>query len=160
MTNAGGPCCNGVFLPGMPGGLPKHEVTIATALRDAGYRTMAVGKWHLGGVDAYHPMDYGFDGYYGCPHGLGASLPDNSVTPVRPRICSTALMDCIVPPLDRRRGDDASNPSASSRCGSLLLSIAADVRSADDVIAFEGMPGSGMLLRRSQQHHHAVRYWG
>lgn len=72
MTNAGGPCCNGVFLPGMPGGVPKTEVLIAQPLKDAGYRTMAVGKWHLGGIEKFHPLDYGFDGYYGCPHGLGA----------------------------------------------------------------------------------------
>ena len=39
-------CCNGVFLPGMPGGLPKTEVTIATALKRLGWegRSALVGK--------------------------------------------------------------------------------------------------------------------
>lgn len=40
------PCCNGVFLPGMPGGLPLSEAnsTIAAVMRDRGFATMAVGK--------------------------------------------------------------------------------------------------------------------
>lgn len=40
------PCCNGVFLPGMPGGLPLSEAnsTIASVMRARGFATMAVGK--------------------------------------------------------------------------------------------------------------------
>eukprot|EP00937_MAST-01D_sp_MAST-1D-sp2_P005705 g5705.t1 len=66
-------CCNGVFLPGMAGGLPLSERTVAAALRDspARYATMAVGKWHLG-MDDHMPTRFGFDHYYGVPHGLGA----------------------------------------------------------------------------------------
>src|SRR3954465_3766325 len=33
--------------------LPLEEVTIAEALKTAGYRTAAIGKWHLGGPDFY-----------------------------------------------------------------------------------------------------------
>lgn len=52
-------------------GLPESEVTVAEALRDAGYRTWHVGKWHLGGPGHY-PTDYGFDiniggCEWGCP---------------------------------------------------------------------------------------------
>ncbi|NNM87468.1 MAG: sulfatase [Phycisphaerae bacterium] len=40
--------------------LPRHEITIATALRHMGYRTWHVGKWHLG--DRHHwPEYHGFD---------------------------------------------------------------------------------------------------
>ena len=40
--------------------LPLEEVTIAEALKDAGYATGYVGKWHLGGK-AYTPEAQGFD---------------------------------------------------------------------------------------------------
>ncbi len=40
--------------------LPLEEKTIASALKDAGYRTYHVGKWHLGG-EPYYPEKHGFD---------------------------------------------------------------------------------------------------
>src|SRR5579884_3653113 len=40
--------------------LPLQEVTIAEVLRPLGYRSAAIGKWHLGG-DGYLPTDQGFD---------------------------------------------------------------------------------------------------
>jgi arylsulfatase A len=40
--------------------LPLEEVTIAEALKTAGYRSAAIGKWHLGGPDFY-PEKQGFD---------------------------------------------------------------------------------------------------
>src|SRR3954470_5788593 len=40
--------------------LELEEVTIAEALRDAGYATGMVGKWHLGGP-AFYPEKQGFD---------------------------------------------------------------------------------------------------
>ncbi|MDJ0866159.1 MAG: sulfatase [Myxococcota bacterium] len=49
-------------------GLPPSEITLAEALRVAGYRTMAIGKWHLGdftGFPEYHPSNHGFDQFVG-----------------------------------------------------------------------------------------------
>lgn len=40
--------------------LPLEEKTIASALKDAGYRTYHVGKWHLG-AEPYSPENHGFD---------------------------------------------------------------------------------------------------
>ncbi|WP_320930522.1 sulfatase [Hungatella sp.] len=40
--------------------LPEGEYTIAQALKDAGYDTWHVGKWHLGGRE-YYPDHFGFD---------------------------------------------------------------------------------------------------
>jgi arylsulfatase A len=40
--------------------LPLEEVTIARALRSAGYATATIGKWHLGG-EGYYPEKHGFD---------------------------------------------------------------------------------------------------
>jgi arylsulfatase A-like enzyme len=51
-------------------GLPESEVTVAGALREGGYRTWHVGKWHLGGP-GHHPDDYGFDvNIGGCEWGM------------------------------------------------------------------------------------------
>lgn len=46
-------------------GLPLTEVTIANRLKDAGYATGMVGKWHEGYQPAYHPMKRGFDEFFG-----------------------------------------------------------------------------------------------
>jgi arylsulfatase A-like enzyme len=49
--------------------LPLEEVTLAEALKEAGYRTGYAGKWHLGGP-AYFPRQQGFDveaGVHGGP---------------------------------------------------------------------------------------------
>ncbi|MBN1420318.1 MAG: sulfatase [Planctomycetes bacterium] len=52
--------------------LPPAEVTIAEALRAAGYATGHVGKWHLGGEKAYWPESQGFDVNVG---GCGSGMP-------------------------------------------------------------------------------------
>ena len=51
-------------------GLPDKEITMADALKVAGYRTGMVGKWHLGDYSykpQYHPMRRGFDELFGTP---------------------------------------------------------------------------------------------
>ena len=47
-----------VLFPGQAVGLPPAEVTIARLLRDAGYRTQMVGKWHCGPFPKEH-FDFG-----------------------------------------------------------------------------------------------------
>jgi arylsulfatase A-like enzyme len=42
-------------------GLPGSEVTIAEVLRDKGYYTAHIGKWHLGRSEGFAPIDQGFD---------------------------------------------------------------------------------------------------
>lgn len=47
-------------------GLPLSEITIADELKKEGYRTMCIGKWHLGHNPVeYMPTSRGFDQYYG-----------------------------------------------------------------------------------------------
>lgn len=53
-------------LPGYRGFLNHSTVTIAEALKEAGYSTMMTGKWHLGVTDQDQwPRQRGFDKYYG-----------------------------------------------------------------------------------------------
>ena len=42
-------------------GLPSSEITLAEILRDNGYRTLHIGKWHLGRTQGMWPHDQGFD---------------------------------------------------------------------------------------------------
>jgi arylsulfatase A-like enzyme len=46
-------------------GLPTSEITLAQMMKQAGYATGMVGKWHLGLHDKFHPINRGFDEYFG-----------------------------------------------------------------------------------------------
>jgi arylsulfatase A-like enzyme len=46
-------------------GLPPNTRIIPHYLKPTGHRCMAVGKWHLGAREGYHPLDRGFDEFYG-----------------------------------------------------------------------------------------------
>lgn len=54
---------------GGKGGLPPEEVTLAQALKAAGYRTGMMGKWHLGyAEESFLPLGKGFDTWFGLPY--------------------------------------------------------------------------------------------
>ncbi len=46
-------------------GLPLTETPLPQKLKDAGYTTGMVGKWHLGYEPDFHPMSRGFDEFFG-----------------------------------------------------------------------------------------------
>ena len=46
-------------------GLPEDETTLGDMMREAGYVTGLVGKWHLGFREQYHPLKRGFDEFFG-----------------------------------------------------------------------------------------------
>ena len=55
-------------------GIPTGELTLAEALREAGYQTWAIGKWHIGDFGLYpeyHPENNGFDRFFGVPYSNG-----------------------------------------------------------------------------------------
>ncbi len=55
------------ILPGNRGsaGLPGNVPTIATALKELGYKTAMFGKWHLGLAEESQPHNHGFDEWFG-----------------------------------------------------------------------------------------------
>lgn len=57
-----------VLFPNSKGGLPPKEVTIAEALREKGYSTAHIGKWHLGIHEGSRPVDQGFQRNFGLPY--------------------------------------------------------------------------------------------
>lgn len=57
----------GVLTPTSREGLAPSETTLAEAFRAAGYRTAAIGKWHLGHLPPFRPTNQGFDEFFGIP---------------------------------------------------------------------------------------------
>ncbi|MCH2178058.1 MAG: sulfatase-like hydrolase/transferase [Mariniblastus sp.] len=58
-------------------GLPLSEQTIADVLKTVGYRSGIVGKWHLGANSVHHPLERGFDEFYGHLGGGHRYLPQD-----------------------------------------------------------------------------------
>lgn len=50
-------------------GTPLSEIMISEALKAHGYRTSAIGKWHVGDHPDLHPPKHGFDHWFGFPGG-------------------------------------------------------------------------------------------
>ena len=57
-----------VLRPRSPYGLDPSEVTMAEVLRQQGYATAIIGKWHLGDQPDFMPTRQGFDSFYGIPY--------------------------------------------------------------------------------------------
>ena len=66
-----------VLFPTDKTGLPQSETTVARALKERGYATACIGKWHLGRVGPHRAIDHGFDYYFGIPYSN-----DMSPTPI------------------------------------------------------------------------------
>lgn len=65
------PLHHGVLRPPMyqeSGGLNPKAKTLPSILKQLGYRTQGVGKWHMGASEGSLPYDHGYDDYYGFLH--------------------------------------------------------------------------------------------
>jgi len=56
------------FFPTSKYGLALEETTLANLFKESGYRTMAIGKWHLGDAPEFLPTKRGFDSFFGVPY--------------------------------------------------------------------------------------------
>jgi arylsulfatase A len=70
-----------VLFPGDGIGLNPDETTIAGALKDAGYSTKIIGKWHCGDQEEFLPTNHGFDSYFGLPYSndMGRQVEDPTI---------------------------------------------------------------------------------
>ena len=71
-----------VLFPGDNKGLNPSEITIAEMLKDQGYATACIGKWHLGDQDPFLPTSQGFDYYYGIPYSNDMGRGNNPPLPL------------------------------------------------------------------------------
>ncbi|MDA1313497.1 MAG: arylsulfatase [Acidobacteria bacterium] len=70
-------------LPGYRGNLNRQCVTMAEALKPAGYKTLMSGKWHvtpIGSPQDNWPRQRGFDRFFGTIHGAGSFYDPVSLT--------------------------------------------------------------------------------
>jgi len=68
---------------GISDGIDDDETTVAEALRERGYATAMVGKWHLGSTLPHLPTAHGFDSYFGISNGNQTFLLLRGTTPVQ-----------------------------------------------------------------------------
>jgi len=73
-----------VLFPGQSVGLNPDEMTLARLLKQGGYATKMVGKWHCGDQKEFLPTRHGFDSYYGLPYSndMGRQVPDDPYPPL------------------------------------------------------------------------------
>ena len=57
-----------VLYPNSRQGLHQDELTLPELLKERGYATACIGKWHLGEHPQFLPTSHGFDYYYGIPY--------------------------------------------------------------------------------------------
>ncbi|TVS13301.1 MAG: Cerebroside-sulfatase [Planctomycetaceae bacterium] len=69
-----------VLFPGFAEGLHPDERTLPELLKEKGYATAHIGKWHLGDQPEHLPTRHGFDSYYGVPYSN-----DMAIMPRRPK---------------------------------------------------------------------------
>jgi arylsulfatase A-like enzyme len=72
-------------------GLPLGQSTLAERLKKLGYKTGIVGKWHLGELPKFSPLQRGFDefwGYSGGAHDYFRAEPDGEKSMAGPILCS------------------------------------------------------------------------
>lgn len=87
-----------VLRPVSPIGLHPNEITIANVLKQAGYATAAVGKWHLGDQEPYLPTRRGFDSFFGLPYSDDMTAREGQNWPPLPLLRNEEVIEA---PTDR-----------------------------------------------------------
>jgi choline-sulfatase len=92
-------------------GLDANIVSWPRLLRDAGYATALVGKWHLGVADRYHPTRHGYDYFAGFRSGgMVVENPELEINGRKERAEGLTVDVISELAMDRLRHRDASKP--------------------------------------------------
>jgi arylsulfatase A-like enzyme len=96
-------------------GLPPEHPTIASLMRQAGYRTTLIGKWHMGSLPKFGPLKSGYDEFWGLygggvdyfRHGFGgrSDLWDGETRVEEAGYVTDLLAERTIEALDKRKGD-------------------------------------------------------
>jgi arylsulfatase A-like enzyme len=70
-------------------GMDTNEITIAQLMKQSGYHTGLVGKWHLGMNDKFYPTNRGYDEFVGFLPGETAYMDDPTVPGVHLALVTT-----------------------------------------------------------------------
>ncbi|HTM49870.1 MAG TPA: sulfatase [Bryobacteraceae bacterium] len=107
-----------VLFPNDTIGLPDNETTVGQMLKSAGYRTMCVGKWHLGSQPQFLPTNRGFDEFFGLPY-------SNDMHPLPlMRNGDTVEKQATLAALTQRYTEEAQNFITRSKDGPFFLYLA------------------------------------
>ena len=90
---------SGALMPWAQIGINSEETTIAEIVKTRGYHTGIIGKWHLGHLKEFLPLQHGFDEYYGIPYSNDMWPVDFDGVPIRLKDTTNAKMKYPVLPL-------------------------------------------------------------
>jgi len=83
---------SGALMPWAQVGINPEETTMAEMLKTRGYHTGIIGKWHLGHLKEFLPLQHGFDEYYGIPYSNDMWPVDFDGVPMRLKDTSSNKM--------------------------------------------------------------------
>ena len=91
-------------------GINPKEVTIAEICKQKGYATACYGKWHLGHLKKFLPMQHGFDDYFGLPY-------SNDMWPYHPGVLHLPMKERVKrwPNLPLIDGNKVVNPAVTGK---------------------------------------------
>ncbi|MGE4489786.1 MAG: sulfatase [Kiritimatiellales bacterium] len=72
---------HGVYFPKDDQGYPLTEIMLSQVLKEQGYATACIGKWHLGHLPDYLPTHRGFDRYFGIPYSNDMWMDPQNIPP-------------------------------------------------------------------------------
>ncbi len=109
----------GALMPYHEHGLNSEEETLSEILKETDYRTICIGKWHLGHHREFLPLQHGFDEYFGLPYSNDMWPINNDGTPATP---STHARKASYPFIPLIKGNQAVGEISSMKDQALLTS--------------------------------------
>jgi arylsulfatase A-like enzyme len=83
-----------VLFPKAQKGINPEETILPEALKEAGYSTAIIGKWHLGDQPEFLPVRHGFDFWFGLPYSNDMGI-DREKIPLLPLMQNEVLVEAV-----------------------------------------------------------------